>query len=72
MALCPLTGGDTCICLHMPMSLSVCVRVRACRQLRPDEGGQHDIPPTEILPTGQEIYAAVKVFARSVLDAPLA
>jgi hypothetical protein len=56
----------------MPMSLSVCVRVRACRQLRPDEGGQHDIPPTEILPTGQEIYAAVKVFARSVLDAPLA
>jgi len=44
----------------------------ASGQLRPDEGGQHDIPPSEIVPTGQEIYAAVKVFARTVLDNPLA
>jgi len=40
-------------------------------QLRPDEGGEHDIPPSEIVPTGEEIYAAVKVFVRSVLDNPL-
>ena len=40
-------------------------------QLRPGEGGQHDIPPTEIVPTGEENYAAIQVFARYVLDNPL-